>query len=282
MTKRYQVFVSSPYADLQQERAEVTRALLELDCIPAGMELFPAADDDAWTLIRKVIDDSDYYLLILAGRYGSIGPEGVSYTHMEYNYLLDSGKPIIAFLHADPLQLAALKTETDPNARASLDTFRELVRKKHCKMWNSATELGSVVSRSVVQLMKTRPGVGWIRADTAYNEIVAPEILRLRQEIDRLQSELSRSQIAIPEGVERLAQGEELFSINFTCRGFSHTDRYMSLPVSWNDIFRQLGPVLHAGNPDLSGAINRLLIPRHKTSSSTHRNDSISGCAGSA
>ena len=83
MDKRYQVFVSSTYADLREERQEVIQALLELDCIPAGMELFPAADDDQWTLIRKVIDDCDYYIVILAGRYGSLGPGGKSYTQIE-------------------------------------------------------------------------------------------------------------------------------------------------------------------------------------------------------
>jgi len=74
MDKRYQVFVSSTYEDLREERQEVIQALLELDCIPAGMELFPAADEDQWTLIRKVIDDCDYYIVIIAGRYGSCGP----------------------------------------------------------------------------------------------------------------------------------------------------------------------------------------------------------------
>jgi len=102
MDKRYQVFVSSTYADLQDERQEVMQALLELNCIPAGMELFPAADDDQWTLIKRVIDDSDYYLVIIAGRYGSTGPEGVSYTEMEYRYALKKGIPIIGFIHGDP------------------------------------------------------------------------------------------------------------------------------------------------------------------------------------
>ena len=64
MNKRYQVFVSSTYEDLQDERREVMQALLELDCIPAGMELFPASNDDQWTLIKRVIDDCDYYLLV--------------------------------------------------------------------------------------------------------------------------------------------------------------------------------------------------------------------------
>ncbi len=64
MDKRYQVFVSSTFTDLIKERQQVTRTLLEMDCIPAGMELFPASNDDQLTLIKIVNDDSDYYLLI--------------------------------------------------------------------------------------------------------------------------------------------------------------------------------------------------------------------------
>ena len=57
MDKRYQVFVSSTYADLKEERSKVIQALMEMDCIPAGMELFPAADEEQWAFIQKVIDD---------------------------------------------------------------------------------------------------------------------------------------------------------------------------------------------------------------------------------
>jgi hypothetical protein len=63
MDKRHQVFVSSTFTDLIDERRAVMQALLELDCIPAGMELFAAADEDAWTLIKSVIDDCDYYMV---------------------------------------------------------------------------------------------------------------------------------------------------------------------------------------------------------------------------
>src|SRR3954453_20031505 len=107
MEKRYQVFVSSTYLDLIEARAEVMQALLELDCIPAGMELFPAANDDQWTLIKNVIDDCDYYVVVIAGRYGSLSAEGISYTEMEYRYALEKSKPIIAFLHKDPNKRAA-------------------------------------------------------------------------------------------------------------------------------------------------------------------------------
>src|ERR1044071_6405333 len=105
MKKKYQVFVSSTYEDLREERSKVMKALLELDCIPAGMELFPAADDDAWTLIRNVIDECDYYILIVGGRYGSCDGEGMSFTEKEYRYALEKGKKTIAFLHANPSQI---------------------------------------------------------------------------------------------------------------------------------------------------------------------------------
>ncbi len=154
MDKRYQVFVSSTFDDLIEERREVMQALLELDCIPAGMELFPAANDDQWTLIKRVIDDCDYYLVIVAGRYGSIGPEGTSYTQMEYEYASERDIPIIAFLHKNPAELVAKRCEDEPDRRQKLEGFRSLVKGKMVKYWNNATELGSVVSRSLVKLIK--------------------------------------------------------------------------------------------------------------------------------
>lgn len=102
MDKKYQVFVSSTYQDLIEERKAVIQALLELDCIPVGMELFPAADDSQWEFIRKTIDESDYYIVIIGGRYGSLSEHGKSFTEQEYLYALETEKPVLAFLHQDP------------------------------------------------------------------------------------------------------------------------------------------------------------------------------------
>jgi hypothetical protein len=54
--KRYQVFISSTYADLKGERRAVIETVIQSDCIPAGMELFPAADEEQLTFIKRVID----------------------------------------------------------------------------------------------------------------------------------------------------------------------------------------------------------------------------------
>lgn len=70
--RRYNVFVSSTYEDLKEERQSVIQALLETDCFPSGMEMFPASDEDQWEMIKSFIDISDYYIVVSAGRYGSI------------------------------------------------------------------------------------------------------------------------------------------------------------------------------------------------------------------
>ena len=69
---RYQIFVSSTFQDLEEERKAILNAILKLNQFPAGMEIFPAANDTAWELIKKVIEDSDYYVLVIGGRYGSM------------------------------------------------------------------------------------------------------------------------------------------------------------------------------------------------------------------
>ncbi|MBA2352160.1 MAG: DUF4062 domain-containing protein, partial [Burkholderiales bacterium] len=208
MDKRYQVFVSSTYADLLDERQEVMQALLELDCIPAGMELFPAANEDQWTLIKKVIDDCDYYMVIIAGRYGSIGPAGLSYTEMEYRYALEAGKPVLGFVHRDPGTLPASRCEARDEGKAKLATFCEFVQKKMCRLWDSPADLGSQVSRSLVKLIKRSPGIGWVRGNLVPDESATEEILNLRRRAEELQAELQATRTTGPAGTSDLAQGE--------------------------------------------------------------------------
>ena len=77
-----------------------------MNCIPVGMEQFPASSLSQWEYIKKMVDMSDYYLLIVAGKYGSIDPEeNISYTEKEYRYAVNIGMPVLAFLHKNVDQL---------------------------------------------------------------------------------------------------------------------------------------------------------------------------------
>lgn len=142
MEKRYQVFVSSTFADLQDERKKVIQTLLKLDCIPTGMELFPATDEDQFEFIKRIIDDCDYYLLIIGGRYGSVTSEGISYTELEYEYALERGLKVIALLHEKPEQIPNGKSEQNPELRIRLESFRDKVANgRLVKFWQTAEAL---------------------------------------------------------------------------------------------------------------------------------------------
>lgn len=165
MEKRYQVFISSTFIDLKDERQAILRAVLELGHMPAGMELFPASDDSAWKLIRDVIDASDYYALIVGGRYGSTNAQGLSFTEKEYNYAVSSKKRVVAFLHQNPDQLPRDRTETDRRAWARLGAFRRKVEKKHvCVYWLGAEDLKTKFIVSLSAEFKRHAALGWVRA----------------------------------------------------------------------------------------------------------------------
>ncbi|AIS13802.1 hypothetical protein JM49_19720 [Pseudomonas chlororaphis subsp. aurantiaca] len=266
MEKRYQVFVSSTFIDLQEARKEVMQALLELDCIPSGMELFPAADEDQWSLIKKVIDDSDYYIVILAGRYGSIGPEGYSYTEMEYRYATEVGKPVIGFVYKDPGQLPANVCEETPEGKAKLNNFRILAQQKMCRFWESPSDLGSQVSRSLVQLIKSKPAIGWVRANLVPNESAAKEILKLHHRIEELEQEIKLAKTQEPEGAAELEKGSDEFEINYTFRGINtynliNNEYTSSVLFTWDDIFFTLSPLMinEAGDYTLVPPLNSMI-----------------------
>lgn len=46
-----------------------------MNCFPVGMEYFNASDSSQWEVIKSLIRECDYYVLIVAGRYGSIEEE---------------------------------------------------------------------------------------------------------------------------------------------------------------------------------------------------------------
>ncbi len=249
MEKRYQIFVSSTYTDLLEARQEVMQALLKLDCIPAGMELFPAADDDQWTLIKRVIDDCDYCIVIIAGRYGSIGPDEKSFTQLEYEYAIAQGKPVIAFLHKNPGKLPADHTEKDPERAKKLEDFRKLAEKKMVGYWTTPAELGSAVSSSLVRLIKSHPATGWVKADSLPSRKATQEIRELRRQVAELKGELKTVRTTAPKETAPLAQGEDQFEIEYTFGAYDndiyHQARYSaSYSVSWSQIFLRTAPLM--------------------------------------
>ncbi len=162
--KKYQVFISSTFLDLREERQQAFRGLLAAECIPAGMEFFPSSDEDLWTLIRSVVDECDYYLLLIGERYGSTTREGISYTETEYDYAIRSGKPVLAFLRTGPNPAPDIAWVEAEGSKARLLEFKERICRTHAPgYWSRPEDLPFLVQQALERAKRSHPGTGWVR-----------------------------------------------------------------------------------------------------------------------
>ncbi|WP_323773651.1 DUF4062 domain-containing protein [Alcanivorax sp.] len=250
MDKRYQVFVSSTYADLKEERQHVIQSLMEMDCIPAGMELFPAADEEQWEFIKKVIDDCDYYLLVIGGRYGSTTGDGISYTEKEFDYAVEQGLKVVALIHGAPDDIPFGKSERDPELREKLLAFKDKVMTgRLVKFWQVASELPGLVALSLTKTIKMYPAIGWVRADHVASEDVLSDINELRKENAELQNIVNELGSQQTPSIEGMADIDSDFTINgsyYASRpGYSSRNKYtFSSTMTWRDLFSLISPYL--------------------------------------
>jgi len=161
--KHYKVFVSSTLGDLKDERRSVMSAILDGGNFPVGMEAFPAANVKQFELIKRIIDECDYYVVISAGKYGSIGPGDKSYTQLEYEYAVARGIPVLGFVHGAIDRLPLNQCETKAATKRKLEQFHELIKQKMCAMWEEPGELTRRVITSLNRAIAEEPRPGWVR-----------------------------------------------------------------------------------------------------------------------
>lgn len=246
MDKRYQVFVSSTFADLKDERTAVIQTLMQMDCIPAGMELFPALDEEQLEFIKRVIDDCDYYLLIIGGRYGSITKEGISFTEKEYEYAISKGIKVVALIHGAPEAIPSGKTDGSAAARKKLEAFREKAKQgRLVQFWTKLDELPGKVAISMTATIKNYPAVGWVRAtllDQAHE--LLSELNNVRKQNDQLRVEVEglRDQLSQKTSPQYQILGLQHMKDHVTLTGHwyneSHEQRLWNKQITWHDIFK--------------------------------------------
>jgi len=255
VSKRYQTFISSTYTDLVDVRRRVLEAVLKLKDFPAGMELFPAADEEAWSLIKNIIDNCDFYILIVAGKYGTLTVEGISFTEREYNYAMSLGIPVLAFVVKDPNDLRFGDVEHDPEALHFLEEFRNRVMREHTvRFWASDTDLVLAIYESLIEARENYDRPGWIRATDILTESDMATLLQLRDENSKLVTENERLKRGRVVPAANLAQGSDVVTIDFTAltpppriaapsRISPITPRTLGkVDLTWNDIIAHLSP----------------------------------------
>jgi len=220
---KYQVFISSTYQDLHECRGAVTWEILKAGHIPAGMENFPATDNRGWEIIQKTIDRSDYYVLLLAGRYGTVdGTTGISWTHREYEYARTRGIPVLTFIRKDD-HIVMPAMESDSAQQQKLRDLKKQLRDSHlCESWTSQEDLLSKVIQALRRAIdddedggQARPG--WYRGDQVpASPDAMNEFARLSSENVTLQEKLASLERKESRLVLGLAGGDPI--VDVTCR----------------------------------------------------------------
>jgi hypothetical protein len=207
--RKLQVFVSSTFIDLKEERQAAVQAILTAGHIPAGMELFSAGDQSQMDVIKRWIDESDIFLLILGGRYGSIESESQkSYTHLEYEYALEKGKALFAVVTDQKALEERVKTSElgfrliEQDNQHKLKEFRNLVSSKMVRFWSDSKDIKLAILETLSEFSRREQLIGWIPGNQAVNTgELAEELARLakenselREQVNNLSSQLSNNQ----------------------------------------------------------------------------------------
>lgn len=188
---KYQVFVSSTYVDLIEARKKVIETVLSLYHFPVGMEMFSADDSEQWEIIKETIDASDYYVIVIGHKYGSLSESGISYTEREYDYAKSLGIPVLAFIRNRDLPTLPNEREIVPESSKKLDNFIQKAQaNKMCDFWDQIDDLATKVAIALPKIMRRNPRVGWVRGDRAVSSDVSSELAELSTENRKLRERL--------------------------------------------------------------------------------------------
>ncbi len=205
MNKKLQVFVSSTYTDLIEERQAAVQAILDAGHIPAGMELFKAGNESQLKTIYKWIDVSDVYMLILGGRYGTIEENsGKSYTQLEYEYALSKDIPVFAVVLSQSSLTAKINSigydkATEQDFPEKYKSFKKFVMSKIIREVDDCKDIKITIHTTLNEFITEYDLVGWVRNnkenDTIQllkeNNALIKENNSLNKQIQKLQEQLS-------------------------------------------------------------------------------------------
>jgi len=255
MHKRYQVFVSSTYTDLIDEREKVFHTLMEMGCIPAGMELFSAADEDQFEFIKKVIDDCDYYLLIIGGRYGSLAEDKISFTEKEFNYAISIGLKVVVLIHKNPDSIPSGKTDQNPKLKKKLEAFKaKAMDGRMVAFWEDVKDLSGCVSINITKAIRMYPAQGWVRGGQVASQEILEEINNLRKMNGLLDEQLQSRKVQSSLEISNLISFDEEHKIELKYRTAEYEDydfygdteytdikkHKKTITLTWKEIFMML------------------------------------------
>src|SRR5579872_4786271 len=96
--RTYRVFISSTFKDLEDARKAAISGVSFCRHVPVALDTFGPENAADRQVIRRETERCHIYILILGYRYGQIPVgEARSYTEIEYEHAVASGKPVLVF-----------------------------------------------------------------------------------------------------------------------------------------------------------------------------------------
>ena len=262
LNKKLQVFISSTYTDLIEERQAAVQAVLDAGHIPAGMELFKAGNTSQLETIYKWIDNSDVYMLILGGRYGSIEEKtGKSYTQLEYEYAIRKCLPVFSVVLRNDFvkQKAEFLGEEYAIEKANIsqyNEFKNLVMSKIVREVSDCKDIMLAIHTTLKEFIEEYEFVGWVRSnDTELNVDLLKQlndmnnrVADLKKEKDELKLKLDCLEQSFESNLAfegQFIKIEGNYQENHGRPGAPHyVERSVSKEITWDKMFLLWAPYL--------------------------------------
>ena len=245
--QRFRVFLAHDVTELGELAVDLSYELVKHQCIPMGIGMKPAVDNNHWDIIRAMIDESDAVFLVIGNSYGDLSPSGVSYVHMAYIYATTQGKPIFPF---------CLKESESSNVRnAHLEEFRKLLSSHKVRFWTVEADLRKQLLMAIRKL-KSAHNLGLMPIESESSHVPAavpvpgtpvspPHQMKQIRALKRELEEAKKALATTPETPQKNRSKNKYVMVSYSAKVFSGgnfkiiTDTWN---MTWDSIFLAVAP----------------------------------------
>lgn len=233
-TSHPSAFISSTFIDLYDDRIEVAKILKKRGLNVNALDVKPASNESSKNEILEGIRESDFVVLLIGDRYGSIlpsmtGSDSRSITWWEYDMARRMGKPVIAFFKRfDSTDHRAHDSTNDADYRKKrklFERFKNLVSDNHNPgYYKEVDDLVNKIDQALISIY--RSGVKELRQ---LND-------KLERRVSDLESEVNRLKAKPPSYLDKVATSATgLGGLLGAAQGSKSTARGFGLGDIFND-----------------------------------------------
>ncbi|MDR1862988.1 MAG: DUF4062 domain-containing protein, partial [Treponema sp.] len=255
-------------------RRDLIKVVTEIGALPVTMDAFDISDKNEQRLIRKAVEECDYFLNLTAHKCGTL--LGSSFAaEAELTWAEKRGIPVLALVIDEKARWKAAKKEKSPELVKALEGFKKRLLGHSSETWTSQADLRQKAQGLLIQAMNLNPRRGWVPGSEAIDPSVANELSRLILENENLKNQLRMEGGTLVSRVrEQMKQALKVLAVNKLSLSFWYAPgdnwenttqfRYLrlfrllspelSLAKTTSDISRFLGNIL---NPDLNKTVRK-------------------------